>query len=308
MGNSRLTRRLVLQAQAGLITAYVVGRGATAHAAQTAQPEVIRLAVTDLQGLEELQRDFAPFQTALSEVLGLPVEFLPVSSRTAAAVALDSQQVDLVLTGPSEYVVLRAVTDGEPLVGVTRPGYYSVIAVHAGSGIETLEDLRGRKIAFGDIGSTSGHLGPSKILADAGLDPLTDVEGLNLGGGQSQAFVNQDTDAIGISQDGFDRMLEASGLTEAEVPIIVTGPDYPADVFIAGSHLAPEFREELLALMTEHADELVAAITATAEVEDAETDKYVGAELMPVEDADYDYMREAYQSIGVDDFTEFVGE
>lgn len=308
MWNSRQTRRLVLRAPAGLVAAYIVGRGVTASAAQESRPEVIRLAVTDLQGLEELQRNFAPFQAALSELLGDPVEFLPVSTRTAAAVALDSSQVDLVLTGPSEYVVLRAVTDGEPLVGVTRPGYFSVIAVHADRGIETLDDLRGRSIALGDIGSTSGHLGPSKILADGGLDPLTDVEGLNLGDGQTPAFVNADTDAIGISRDGYGRMLEAGGLTEAEAPIIATGPDYPADVFIAGSHLSPEFRQELRTLMTERADELLAAITATAEDEDADTDKYLGAKLLPVEDEDYDYMREAYQSIGVEDFTKFVGE
>ena len=39
-----------------------------------------------------------------------------------------------------------------------------------------------------------------------------------------------------------------------------------------------------------------------------ENDKYVGAELVEARDSDYDYMREAYRAIGVDDFSEFVGE
>lgn len=308
MRTARPTRRLVLGASAALATTVALGRNIGGVSAQTSDPEVIRLAVTDLQGLEELQRDFGVFQEALSGVLGVPVEFLPVSNRTAAAVALDAQQVDLVLTGPAEYIVLRAVTDAEPLVGVSRPGYFSVIAVHAGSGIETLEDLRGKSIAMGDIGSTSGHLGPSMILAEAGIDPLTDVEALNLGGGQRQAFVLQDTDAIGISNDGYHTMLEAAGITAEEVPIIASGPDFPSDVFIAGSHLSPEYREKLRDLLVENSDVLSEAIVATADVEDAGTDKYIGTEMVAVEDEDYDYMRDAYRSIGVDDFDEFVGD
>lgn len=300
-------RTLLLLATTALLgLAGSAGLGSVA--AQDERPDRIRLAVTDLQGLEELQRDFEPFQAALSETLGVPVEFLPVSDRTAAAVALDANQVDLVLTGPAEYVVLRAVTDAEPLVGLTRPGYYSVIAVHADSGIETLEDLRDGTIALGDIGSTSSHLGPSKILADAGVNPLEDLEVVMLGGGATQAFINQDVDAIGTSQLSYDRMLEASELTADQVPIIATGPDFPADVFVAGTHLSADYRAELRSQMVENADVLLAAITATAEVEDAGNDKYLGAELAPVADEDYDYMREAYRAVGVDDFTEFVGD
>jgi phosphonate transport system substrate-binding protein len=311
MGNLLISRRVVAVGLAALLAGPVVSPIAaqTPSAGEVDRPEVLRLAVTDLQGMEELQRDFEPFQQALTEALGVPVEFLPVNSRTAAAVALDSQQVDLVLTGPSEYVVLRSVTNAEPLVGVTRPGYYSVIAVHAGSGLETLDDLRGHTVSFGDIGSTSGHLGPSMIFADAGIDPTTDIEGMNLGGGQVAAFVNGDTDAIGISQDGYDNMLEAAEMTEADFPIIATGPAYPADVFMAGTHLSEEFRAELRDLMVENADLLLAAMTAPVEVhEDSGNDKYLGAELMAVEDEDYEYMREAYRAIGVDDFTAFVGE
>ncbi len=50
--------------------------------------ETIRMAVTDLAGMEELQREFGAFRDKLSEVTGYDIEFTPVTNRTAAAEAL----------------------------------------------------------------------------------------------------------------------------------------------------------------------------------------------------------------------------
>ena len=44
-------------------------------------PEKLRFAVTDVQGLEELQRDYEPFRDALAESLGTEIEFFPVADR-----------------------------------------------------------------------------------------------------------------------------------------------------------------------------------------------------------------------------------
>jgi phosphonate transport system substrate-binding protein len=46
--------------------------------------ESVRLAVTDIVGLEELQREFGACRGLLSEATGFDVEFFPVSNRTAA--------------------------------------------------------------------------------------------------------------------------------------------------------------------------------------------------------------------------------
>src|SRR3954451_17728318 len=63
----------------------------------------LRFAVTDLQGLEELQREFGAFERTFEERSGLDLEFFAVTNRTAAAAALESGDVDVVLTGPAEY-------------------------------------------------------------------------------------------------------------------------------------------------------------------------------------------------------------
>ena len=74
--------------------------------------DTIRLAITDVDGLESLQREFGPFKAAFEKVSGLKVEFFPVSGRTAAVEAMAAKQVDFVLTGPAEYIVFQARNSG----------------------------------------------------------------------------------------------------------------------------------------------------------------------------------------------------
>ncbi|MFZ4656330.1 MAG: phosphate/phosphite/phosphonate ABC transporter substrate-binding protein [Caldilineaceae bacterium] len=276
---------------------------AASNEAAAAMPEKLRFAVTDLQGLEELQRDFGAFRDALQEALGVEIEFFPVSDRAAAAVALQSQQVDLVLTGPAEYVVIRARTNAVPVIGLERPNYKSIVVVHGDSGIATPADLKGKKIAMTDVGSTSGHLGPSQALLDNGVNPLTEMEVLTVGSAVYQAFINRDVDAMGINFLQYERFLASEGLTTADAPILIEGRLLPNDIFVASAELpatlVAEIKEKLLA----NEEAIVAAITA------AEGNaKYVGGGLTEVTDADYDYVRSMYKAVGVDDFNEFIGD
>jgi phosphonate transport system substrate-binding protein len=267
------------------------------------QPETLRLAVTDVQGLEELQRDYGAFRDQLEESLGRTVEFFPVADRAAAAVALQSDQVDIVFTGPAEYVVINAKTEAVPFLAITRPNYYSVIAVRADSGITNAEQLKGQKLSMSDIGSTSGHLGPSKILVDQGLDPQNDLEVLMLGDAELQALKNGDVKAWGGSYIDYERFLEAEGAQPSDYPILFEGEMLPSDVLVASKNLDPALVNEITEKMLADQDALVAAITSV----DA-NEKFVGSELVAVDDSDYDATRESYKAIGVTEFTEFVGD
>src|SRR5215470_18118922 len=50
------------------------------------------------------------------------------------------------------------------------PDYYSVIFTRNDSGVNTLRDLKGKKIAFQDSGSTSAFFTPAAALRKAGLE------------------------------------------------------------------------------------------------------------------------------------------
>lgn len=269
----------------------------------SSQPTVLRLAITDVQGLEELQRDYGAFRDELEATLGRTVEFFPVGDRAAAAVALQSDQVDIVFTGPAEYVVINARTQAVPFLAITRPNYFSAIAVRADSGITSVEQLKGQSIAMSDIGSTSGHLGPAKILMDQGLDPQNDVNILMLGDAELQALKNADVKVWGGSYIDYQRFLRAEGAQESDYPIFFRGEMLPSDLLIANKNLPTSLVQEITAKMLANESALITAITSVDENE-----KFVGSTLVAVQDSDYDAVRDAYRAIGVNEFTEFVGE
>lgn len=287
-----------------LLVLTLVVVGCSSQGAQTSgNPDTIRLAVTDLVGLEELKRDFDDFRKALETALGLDVEFLPVSDRTAAVAALESDQVDMVFTGPAEYIILRSRTDAIPLIGVVRPNYHGLIVVHADSGIEAMEDLKGKKIAMSDVGSTSGHLAPSKILLDGGINPQEDMEVFMLGDNDLTAFKNNDVDAWGGNQTDWDKFIAKEGFKAEDFIVLDQGPQLPNDIFVASNKLSTEFIDQIRENMIEHEQELIEAM-----LKSDGNSKYEGTELTEAEDSEYDYVRGMYEAIGISDFSDFVGD
>jgi phosphonate transport system substrate-binding protein len=129
--------------------------------ASPAFADPVRFAVTDIEGLETLQQEFGAFEEALEKSSGLEIELFPVSSRTAAVEALNSGKVELVLTGPAEYVVMKELADPKIVVGWQRPNYYAQIVTLTDGPIDNVSDLKGKTVTFGSVGSTSQHLGPS---------------------------------------------------------------------------------------------------------------------------------------------------
>ncbi|MDZ7622173.1 MAG: PhnD/SsuA/transferrin family substrate-binding protein [Candidatus Competibacteraceae bacterium] len=116
--------------------------------------EAIKLAVIDLVGLEELQREFGAFKAELEKATGSKVEFLPVTNRTAALEALRFKKVDFVLTSPAEYVVMKKRANADVVVGLSRPNYFSMIVVRADSPYFSLKELKGQKMGMGSVGLT----------------------------------------------------------------------------------------------------------------------------------------------------------
>ena len=128
-------------------------------------------AVSDAEGMAELQSEYGALRNALTEVLETQIEFFPVDNFVEAAASLQLGLVDLVLAGPSEYVIVKARTNAVPIVALTRPNYRSIIAIRADSDIDSLADLKGKKIELGEIGSTGNYIGPIKMLIRCWIKP-----------------------------------------------------------------------------------------------------------------------------------------
>ncbi len=283
--------------KAGLIA--LAGMTAQTAAAQ----ETIRFAVTDIDGLEALQKEMGPFKDAFEAASGLKVEFFPVSGRTVAVEAMAADQIDFVLTGPAEYVVFNARLDAQPVVTWNRPDYYSNIVVLDAAPYQSVADLKGKKISFGEIGSTSQHLSPATLLAEAGMVYGTDYEPVFLKRNVAmEAMIAGDIAAIGMNKTHIDQVTEK--FPDQKVRVLVKGAELPNDVLLASAKVAPEVVDAVRKTFTEHGDELLAAITATEENE-----KYIGGSFdASVTDADYDGVRKMFENVGVTEFTKILGE
>lgn len=257
------------------------------------EPETLEFAVTDIQGAEDLQQNYQAFRTVLGEVLEKKIELFPVDNYIAAAVALQSGQLKLALIGPSEYVIMRARTNAVPVIAITRPDYHSIILVPANSEIKSAAQLKGKTIAMWEIGATSGHLSPIKILMDAGLNPQSDFKISMLGKKGLQALKKDQVDALGIGMSRYNDLLKIDGLSAKDFRIIATGVPLPSDLFVASSNLPNTLVEKIRTRLVENQDKLIEAILLGKA-----NDKYQGAKLVPANDSDYNMIREVYKAIG----------
>jgi phosphonate transport system substrate-binding protein len=266
--------------------------------------QTFNFAITDLEGLESLQREFGPFKDKLESLTGYTIKFFPVGSRTAAVEALKSKKIDFVLTGPAEYVIFKTLANPKIVANFSRPDYYAVIAVLADNGYDSLTDLKGKKVALGDIGSTSKHLAPLQLIKDAGLDPLKDIERIHtsvkLGW---EGLKRGDVAAFATTSDKFIslRALEKS-MEPGAVRVLARGGDLPNDVLLAGSHVPDQVVERLRETLVKNSFALTAEI-----VKGEDNKKYTGMRFIgKVEDKAYNLIRAMYLSAGYPQFSKFI--
>ncbi|MDP4529233.1 phosphate/phosphite/phosphonate ABC transporter substrate-binding protein [Alkalimonas delamerensis] len=255
-------------------------------------PATLRFADTGIEGMEEMVRTYGEFQQKLTEVLGLEVRFFPVSDRTAAVNALQFNQVDMILAGPSEYAVMRARQPVKMMVGIERTNYGTAFVVHEDSGIYSLQDLKGKRVALKDPGSTTGHIVPSKMLHEAGLNINRDLRLMLLDGARFEALINRDVDAMGSGVRDVERLQERD--PNGRYRVIAESDTMPRDIFVARGGIDDSCVAYVSDKMMEHSEALLDAI-----LNPGERRKYRGARFVnDLTEAEYDRITRAYALVG----------
>lgn len=132
-----------------------------------------------------------PFGEYLSKKLGKKVNVTLATDYSTIVEAMASGKVDIGIMPPSAYVQARnqkAATailsselgaynreTGKPEESKLSGTFKGEILVKSDSGLEKLEDLKGKKIATLSPNSASGYIYPVVEMKDAGIDPLKDV-------------------------------------------------------------------------------------------------------------------------------------
>ncbi len=291
MCGSRLRRQAIWFS---LLLAGMLNTGCQSEITSPADAKSLRFAITDVEGLEQLQREFGAFRELLEKETKLSIELFPVSDRTAAVIALENNLIDLVLTGPAEYVIFRSRTRVEPLVGLYRPDYTAVILVRRDENYRSLSDLKGKRIAMGAVASTSKHLAPMHMLSTAGIGP-DEMEPFHTGIRAGwETLLRGDVAAFATTKDKYLLLMQEDD--SENVMLLAESSPLPMDVLLARNGLPTTVTDAITAAIDTHTDAFVAAI-----LKGDDNQKYRGMQFRSkITDADYDDVRQMFRSAGLE--------
>ncbi len=238
----------------------------------------------------------------LQQETGLYFKPQMASSYVAIVEAMAVEKVQVAWLPPMAYVYAHERNGDQVILNVVRDGkpyYRGEIVVKTDSGIETIGQLKGKRVAFTDQTSASGHYYPAALLKEAGIDPETDLE-VSFSG-------SHDAAVISLVKDGVDAACcyddARSKLVDAGFPDILTTtrvlaytPEIPADNVSVIKNLDPMLTKKISAGLQ---------VLATREQgRKVLMDLYEVEGLLPAQDSDYDPVRQMAQLLGKDPETE----
>ncbi|MFG1478754.1 phosphate/phosphite/phosphonate ABC transporter substrate-binding protein [Xanthobacter sp. V4C-4] len=225
-----------------------------------------------------------PLRAYLEKKLGVPVEMVVGANYAATGEALRFGRIDIAYLGPVTYLLRARASRLEPFArpshAVVGPTFQAVIIVPKDSPAQTLKDLKGGEIAFGDPASTSGTWVPRWQLLDAGLVAGRDYTLRVLGAHDAVALAvaGGKVAAGGLSKPIYDRLVKEGKITPDQVRVLAASPPIPEYMWTFREGLDPQFKEEIR--------------QAFISVDDPEALKVFRAEaFIPAVDSDVDRVR-----------------
>jgi phosphonate transport system substrate-binding protein len=238
----------------------------------------------------------------LQQQTGLYFKPQMASSYVAIVEAMAVEKVQVAWLPPMAYVYAHDRNGDQVILNVVRNGkpfYRGEILVMADSGIEKLAQLKGKRVAFTDQTSASGHYYPAALLKDAGLDPEADITASFSGNHDAAviSLVKGSVDAACCYDDARAKLVDKGFpgiLTQTRV--LAYTPEIPADNVSVIKNLDPALAQKVT-------DGLV-AVAATDQGKKVLMDLYEVEGLLPAKDSDYDPVRKMAQLLGKDPETE----
>ena len=194
--------------------------------------QVLRVTAIPDESPTELARKFEPLGKYLESKLGMKVEFTPVTDYAAAVETLVNKKIDLAWFGGFTFVQSSVRSNGKTIPLVQREEdavFKSVFITSKDSGINKLDDLKGKTLSFGSQSSTSGHLMPRSFLLAAKVDPDKDLKRISFSGAHDAtiaAVASGKVDAGALNVSVWNKFVEDKKVDPAEVRVFYTTPAY----------------------------------------------------------------------------------
>lgn len=200
---------------------------ASAHA----QPAVLRVSAIPDEAPTELVRKFEPLRAYLEQKIGMKIRFVPVTDYAAVVEGLAAKKLDMAWLGGFTFVQARLRTGNAIPIAQRAEDekFTSRFITSTSSGINKLEDLKGRTFAFGSPSSTSGSLMPRYFLLKAGIDPERDMKRIAYSGAHdaTTAFVEAGrVDAGVLNASVWEKLVESKKVDATKVKVFASTPPY----------------------------------------------------------------------------------
>ena len=211
----------------------------------------------------------------LSEELGCPVEEIQASDYNAIIEALRTGKADMAYMGSQALALGVERTDLEPIVMKAEEGdpekaiYHSVLITSSSNDeINSIEDIKGKTMAFVDPDSTSGNLVPTAEIIQAFPDEELNSDNLHTNGdffeavsfsgshqAGLQAVIKGDVDVVPISDQILESEIAHGNAAEGDVKIIHESGAIPAEAMVVGEHVDDTTRAQLKEFLTSYDNE-----------------------------------------------------
>lgn len=180
----------------------------------------------------EVVKRFTPLANYLSRQLNRKIEVRVGQNYAEHVDAIGQGIVDIAYLGPSAFVQLTEKYGNVPVIGRLeaggKPSFQGYIVTRESSGIQKLEDLKGRYFAFGDQSSTMSYVVPRFMLDEAGVKK-NDLAGFQHFQGHNNvamAVLTGDVDAGAVKAEVLEKY-QAQGLVA-----IASSPEISEHVFV----------------------------------------------------------------------------
>jgi phosphonate transport system substrate-binding protein len=139
-------------------------------------PKEVTFGVIPVAGATSIKDTFGGLAKYLENTLGVKVKMQSAGDYAGVIAAMQFKKVDIAYFGPKSYVEAAKRAGAEAVATEVDaesglPGYYGMIITKKGSGLKTMEDIKGKKWAFTSSNSTSGTLVPTVMFSKEGIDP-----------------------------------------------------------------------------------------------------------------------------------------
>jgi phosphonate transport system substrate-binding protein len=217
---------------------------------EPARPGVLRIGVLPDSAPDILKAKYKPLVDYLQGETGIPSKLIIPADYEELLTMFHNQAIDLAFFGGYTYVIAHERDHAVPLaMRDVDLQLTSQFLVRADNPATSLEDLKGKRFAFGSDLSTSGHLMPRYFLRERGIVPEKFFsETLYSGAHDRTAYWVRDgkIDA-GVANSKIIRNMFADGkLDEHDIRILWETPPYSDYVWAIQINIDPVLRQQIL--------------------------------------------------------------